>query len=408
MNNSRVGYLYDFLFKTMIFWLGIDVVLSVIRLAATFLALNQDGFGLLSNLVTMLFFFTAFLIYLLGKRVFFVDLILLCILLLLLSLGSFTGFYNYGVIDSTIKHAYMIFFAVVFVLFGRGLSATLITLNGFLSIFMIVFFLNIFAVLLFVGFSSFIPIYPGYGTQALGYVFFYFLSTNRIYLAFFSFLLLVSQGKRSIIIVTILTFFIAKLINRRSVGLSLVLSVLIGLVVLFLLLFLIEYLDLYNIPGLDRMLYINPLSDSFDLALGSSGRFDEIVGALESFSKNMFNWFVGAGFGFHYQWQLTYGEFYSEEKSYMHSVPLMFIALFGVPVFFAFYSSAIYIFVRMRKILLCVEDVDLHQLIDFSSLSLLFFVLCGFFSLNSLSDPLGWVFLGICLGVMQYHKQKVQ
>ncbi|EGQ7944379.1 hypothetical protein ACKBF6_002220 [Vibrio cholerae] len=406
MNKFYSRASYDFLFKIMILWLGVDVVLSVIRLAASFLSLNQDMFGFFSNLVTMFFFFAAILIYLLERKVMYIDLTIVCILLFLIILAGFTGLYNYGVTDASVKHLYMVFFAIGFILFGRGLSFFLANLERFYSIIIVVFFLNVLAVILFLVFSSVMPIYPGYGTQALGYVFFYFLSTNRVFLAFISFLLLVSQGKRSIMIAAILTFLISKLISRRCVGISLVSSIFVGVAVLFLFLYIIEYFNLYSLPGLDRMLYINPLNGSFDLALGSSGRFDEVVGALASFSENILNWFIGAGFGFHYQWQLTYGDFYSEVKSYMHNVPLMVIALFGVPIFMTFYSFIIYIFIRIRKLLARVSDPDLYQLVNFFSLSLLFFVLCSFFSLNSLSDPLGWVFLGACLGVIQ--KQKIQ
>lgn len=215
-----------------------------------------------------------------------------------------------------------------------------------------------------------------------------------------------AQGKRSILFSLLATLIFAGVLRRMTLIMAVVIAVVVIAALFVGFFWALEFYELNHLPGLDRIRFINPFSPSFDLALGSSGRFDEISSAFSLFSEKEVNWFFGAGFGFSYLWEVTYGEFHTELKGYLHSVPLMLVILFGLPAAIAFYAFS---FNLVSQVLLSSEKSDSCSSSIASRVlasSFLFFLISGAFSLNSLSDPLGWVFMGLCLGVVKLHYDK--
>lgn len=253
--------------------------------------------------------------------------------------------------------------------------------------------------MLFLVLSNFFVIYPGFGTQAVAYLAIYYLHNRSFLLFSLSFLLVIAQGKRSILFSLLATLIFASLLRRTSLLIAIFISAIAIASVFTCFFWGLEFYDLYSLPGMDRIRFINPFSSSFDLALGSSGRFDEISSAFSLFAEQDINWLLGAGFGFSYVWEVSYGEFYTEVKGYLHSVPLMLVILFGLPAAITFYLFSLNLVSQVLRNGGPNNESNSIITAKVISSSFLFFLISGAFSLNSLSDPLGWVFMGLCLAM---------
>jgi hypothetical protein len=172
----------------------------------------------------------------------------------------------------------------------------------------------------------------------------------------------------------------------------------LGLIFLVLLtvfgLYIIDYTNSYDLFGLSRMKYISPFSDSLDIYIGSSGRVDEFISVLLRFENVFIPKITGFGMGFEYEWLLSYRKDFSEIKSYLHNSPLMISILLG-----PFIAVALYWY--FLKLISWGFNSSGGLLINYISLCSLCFLILGLFSLNMLSDPIGWVLIGVLLSLKE-------
>lgn len=140
--NSLAKQNFDFfIYKLMFLWLGVDVFLSVIRLVAPFIGVNQNMFGLLSNLATSVFMLLAFTSLIMSKVIHLYSLRVILVLCLVLIYGTFRGLISQGEIDQyAFKHIYMVGFATVFILFGRECQHLITKIIYFKGVYRAVFF----------------------------------------------------------------------------------------------------------------------------------------------------------------------------------------------------------------------------------------------------------------------------
>lgn len=131
----------SFVFNLMFLWLGIDVFLSVIRLVAPFIGVNQDMFGLFSNLATSVFMLLAFTSLVVSKVIHLFSVRVVLVLCLVLIYGTFRGLISLGEIDQyAFKHIYMVGFATVFILYGRECQHLITKIIYFKGVYRAVFF----------------------------------------------------------------------------------------------------------------------------------------------------------------------------------------------------------------------------------------------------------------------------
>lgn len=406
-NNSIINFINLNILKLLLINLGIDTILSLIRLWIGPLGINIDFFGILANSTNFIFFLIVIIGLIFSQKLSRTDTNICILSCFILIWCTCIGIIHYGVTIESIKHLYMIIFPAAFIVLGRRLSHELLNIGKFKFMFNIIFYLNLISTFLFIILSLYTPIYPGYGTQSAGYLTLYYATFGKPIFFFASFILVILQGKRSILVSILCALVILKLLKQGlSAGLALFISILATSLLFIVFLFSLELFQLNEVPGLDRIKYINPFSQSFNIALGSSGRFDEITSAFSTFASNDFHWIYGTGLGFQYEWTVTYGSFYSEIKGYLHNTPLLFIILGGIPLFLIVYGMFIHIFIKTNSLMGFLKSKKNKDSLQFLSISFLFFLISGLFSLNSLSDPVGWIFLGACLGAKKTNATK--
>ncbi len=376
----------------MLLWLAFLILFNIVRLSASYVGIDILVLGGVANVINFVFFVgcSIFVIILWSQRarvsvhsIFFI-------------LALFYGWVFWGVNEGSsvaaVKHVYLIVFAFVSFEFGR-LFLFALDFNRLKGVFFLSFFLNLIAVPAFIVISSLYKVYPGYGVQSIAYVCFYFLVAGNKYLFIIASLILVAQGKRSIFLsylFCLVVYFTLVVLRSRFL---LFIGCLLFPVILLSLLFLIDFFSLYSMPGLSRLKYISPFSGDFDLFIGSSGRADEFLSVIRGLDGAYLPYLFGAGFGFTYEWTLSYLSDFSEVKSYLHNSPLMIYILLGpffVLLFYVYFLGKSLSVMRSRG-----WDQSSERVLRFSSLSAVFFLVSGGFSLNILSDPVGWVLLGV-------------
>lgn len=398
MNSISLKAIYVNIFKLVNFWLAILIVFSVMRLIAPFVGMRQSLFGPIAN--TINFFLFSLSIAALCATISKKNKIhpILLIISLVCCYGTAVGFLNGYKLVQIIKHFYMPIYGGIALTFGFHLYKY-VTLKIFNYMMRFTFIVNLFTSISFFFLQTVFVIYPGYGTQAIAYVSLYYLVMQRYYSLFISLLIVVIQGKRSVLLCTFLCIYIYMIMKLVRSWLLTILSIVIifpSIVVLFL--YLMEDFNLYTLPGLSRLKFINPFSDFYSLALGSSGRFDEILSALAVFSKNIANFFFGSGFGFSYDWLISYRNTDVETKGYLHMTPLLVFFILGPIITIAFYAIFFSISIFSLKRSELVNDLNNCRLVQYYGLASIYFLISGFFSLNILADYMGWIFLGLNLG----------
>jgi hypothetical protein len=298
-----------------------------------------------------------------------------------------------------VKHTYLISCSVIAFIFGKHLYPY-VNKKNFNRIISITLLTNFIAAVLFIIIQSIYPIYSGYGHHAISYVAMYNMVMKKKLLFTLSLIILIAQGLRGIMIVTLFCiYFYHSLTNvkyKKLMYLGLILLPFFSLALLYL----IEDMNLYTLPGLGRMASINPFSDQFDLFKGSSGRMDEVLNAMDVFNSNLFNYFFGAGFGFTYDWQVSYeASDIEENKCYLHITPITLFILLG-PIALFVYGYFIFLAIRGIKNANFAGNREQCDLAKFFSISGLFFILSGTFSLNLISDLTGATCLGLTYGFL--------
>ncbi|MEZ7206961.1 hypothetical protein [Pseudoalteromonas sp. DY56-GL79] len=399
---SSIERYYTFVTKLVLAWFIILPLFSLLRLAAPGLGLDLHFIASFANII-------IFGIFIIASCVVFLDFIFLkkvdlthILAFFFLFYGVFVGLLHNGFTSEFFKHFYLVIFSVIFFTIGLK-SFSFWSLEKLRSFTTVSFGSNVLSVVLFAILSTVIFIYPGYGTQGAAYVLMYYLATGQRLMSFLCVVVIVSQGKRSILFSALLCmvfFWVSQKIRSR---IALPLSIFASAFFVSIFLYFIEAFNLYTLSGMSRIRYINPFSASFDVYMGSSGRVDEILSLFNSFKDNAVKYVTGLGVGFSYEWTLSYNEEHTEAKSYLHSTPIMAFILFGpliTTVIYAYFLSVIGgILSKSYK-----PGIAQEEYWNFLALSSLFFLISGFFSLNALSDPLGWILLGLSCALYKRFK----
>lgn len=384
-----------FVVSLLILWLAALPLLSLLRLAAPAIGIDQHMLGQGANIVNAVFF--SFALYIATSVAlqalrrarlspFLVGLI--CAE----TYGVIIGVLNNGWSLDSVKHIYLFAFAYSFLEIGR-LAVLSLDLERIRKVIRVCFWGNLISIPLFFSLYSAFGIYPGFGTQSAAYTaIFYLVFKNKLFF-YLSFIIVVAQGKRSVLAALIVCWTIYKFAVIGKSRALVVSGIVFAPIFIAGLLFAVEYLDLYTVQGLARVEYINPFSPSFDAFLGSSGRYDEIFSSIKGLNEIAYSYVTGAGFGFSYDWELSYNEEFIENKSYVHNTPFMIFMLLGpvAAILFVVASVSLVVTVLASSNKLVGSSLGVRH---FFALSALYFLVSGLFSLNMLSDPLGWVFLG--------------
>ena len=211
------------------------------------------------------------------------------------------------------------------VLIGRNFLLFFLTSKRFWNIVLIIHIVG-----LSIYFSGLLGrVYPGIGVQSIAYAALFFLANGHPVLFLLSLVIIFFEGKRSILLSVLITIVFMKLINFSVAG-RFFYSIFAGILATLLLI-----AFLYGVAGIEgsttiaRINYINPFSNSFDLYLGSSGRFGELVSFWDG--KSASEVILGSGSGFSYIWDLGFASSQSGElKGYLHMSIANYLAVGGI------------------------------------------------------------------------------
>ncbi len=172
-------------------------------------------------------------------------------------------------------------------------------------------------------------VYPGIGVPSISFAALFFLAKQKYFLLSVSLLVVLLEGKRSLLLALLITMVFMRMVRLSVVG-RLIYTILgIGILVLSM------YLGLSFLAGItgsaivNRINLLNPFSGSFDILLGSSGRAGELLSYFRG--KDTLELLIGSGSGFTYEWQLGYASTQEGEiKGYFHMTPANYLAAGGL------------------------------------------------------------------------------
>lgn len=172
-------------------------------------------------------------------------------------------------------------------------------------------------------------VYPGIGVQSIAYAGIFFFANGHFILFGMVLTLVVLEGKRSILLSLLLTLVLLRLIHVQSryrwifaISAALFLAGLLAVGMSY-----ISQTD--SIPVFNRFNQLNPFSEDYDLAVGSSGRYDEIMSAFGS--KTISSFIFGSGSGYTYEWLFSYSsQQEGEVKGYLHMSPANYVMVGGI------------------------------------------------------------------------------
>jgi hypothetical protein len=390
----RLSAFYRSVLAILLLWVSVLALVSIARLYLYGIGVDAAFFGALAQAVGI--FLASGAVFYVGWEALVSRRVNLWVLLPvgLAFYGVVLGIMNLEVHSSptyVLKHLYLVLFAALFVFFGThfwrcdGMRCVKVFMHVTLG-------MNLVSVAVFHVLSKVIILYPGYGTGGPAYAGLFYLVTGRPLLFFLTSGVIMMQGKRSIMLPYFgccMLFLAVRYLRCRHVF-PLILLPLAAAVLIF---GAIEHFDLYALPGLDMLRYINLFSDDFDLIMGSSGRLDEYASALLALEQYPMAQYIGAGFGFHFEWDHGGATL---SQGYVHNSPLLIGFLLGPLPAIALYVPAVY---------LGIKGVIVHQQIRrpqsfdfiFTSLGSLFFLISSLFALGILADPFGLLLIGATL-----------
>ena len=391
--SARLFYLFTL--KVLLIWMSLMTLYSIFRLTAPYIGVNQFFVGQIANYIN----FTLFSFCSVSVLISMINMKrinnALCVVIFISIYGIAIGLINNNNVSEMWRHFYILGYGVMPFVFGRHLYSYVSDKN-FDKLMDFALACNVISCIAFFLIHSIWNIYPGYGTQAIGYVVVYnfVMKKNRLFVI--SLLALILEGKRGVMISVLFCLYIFYVIYNPKLRRISILALMFLPVVLILILYLLEAMHLSDIPGISRIKYINPFSNEYNLFMGSSGRFDEITSAMNAFGENSFNYIFGAGFGFNFDWLLSYNTAFVENKVSLHMSPLMIFILVGPIVTLFIYTYLIRLSISAIKNSFSAGNSTQSRLLNYFALSGLFFIISGFFALNISSDPIGPMFLGLC------------
>lgn len=191
-------------------------------------------------------------------------------------------------------------------------------------------------------------IYPGIGVPSLAYACIYFFGSGGWILGTLSLAIVVVEGKRGVLLALLIALTMMGSASLK--GWARILALFASLSAFSILLSgaLLFASQSGSSPLMNRINLINPFSNTFDLAVGSSGRYDEFISAFGPMSNTEL--VMGAGAGYTFEWLLGYsssGE--GEIKGYLHMSPASYVMVGGF-VGLAVFTAMLAMPFRSRKL----------------------------------------------------------
>lgn len=292
--------------------------------------------------------------------VFFIVLLYACFLSYLVTVGILQG--NSGIF-SGLKY-FILPIVAVFFLMGRSFLFFFYKSSRFWKLILFSHLIFFFAYLFFL----YGKVYPGIGVSSLAYSALFFFVNGNPFLFCISSLLILLEGKRSVLVSMLLALALCRLLNKKAlrIFISIFLYLIIFLIFSSAVLYALAAFDGFS--AINRINLINPFSSRFDLAVGSSGRYGELVSAFGD--RTLRELFVGMGAGFEYEWELGYESQQSgETKGYLHISPANYLLIGGIfgCFIFIFISSLPFFAKKMpgdskvRKVAFCFGVYSIFQ-----------------------------------------------
>lgn len=323
VNSTRLNYKFELIFVSFI---GLCIALSFP--ANLFRLYGFDFFAESYPKIILVFaFFLASinLAVIFNKKfslyVFFIVLLYACFLSYLVMVGALQG--NSGIF-SGLKY-FVLPIVAIFFLMGRRFLFFFYNSSGFWKLILVSHLIFFFAYLFFL----YGKVYPGVGVSSLAYSALFFFVNGNPFLFCISSLLILLEGKRSVLISMLLALALCRLVNRKAliIFINIFSYSIIFLIFSAAVLYLLAAFDGFS--AFNRINLINPFSSRFDLAVGSSGRYGELVSAFGD--RTLRELLVGMGAGFEYEWELGYESQQSgETKGYLHISPANYLLIGGV------------------------------------------------------------------------------
>tara|TARA_B100000446_G_scaffold137525_1_gene129914 strand:- start:15522 stop:16379 length:858 start_codon:yes stop_codon:yes gene_type:complete len=228
-------------------------------------------------------------------------------------------------------------------------------------------------------------VYPGIGVQSIAYAVIFFLVNGNLVLGVFGLLIVFFEGKRSVLLCLVLTIFVLRMIRISPIR-RLIYALLGSIVFLSLLSGVLFFIaEINDIPVINRINLINPFSKSFDLYLGSSGRFGELVSV---FSGSGFGEILlGKGAGFTYIWDLGYANDQTNtSKQYLHMSMANYVVSGGL--------IGIVLSLYILKMPFQATNLNASWSVKYTAFGFsVYAILQGFFGFNFATDPYTWVMI---------------
>lgn len=251
-----------------------------------------------------------------------------------------------------------------------------------------------------------IPHYPAMASGWLVLPIGILISKKKYFQFFLIFLLVVMSGKRSILLMFILSLPIYLIMKK---GLNFYLSffgslflsipILVGSLGLFKIL---EESDLkFGRSVINKIALVNPFSERFNFELAAGERVEEVFQSLEANNDNSLSTWIGSGNGFVYELRVDRKNFIEKERHNVHFSPISYFTRYGLIFTILFYGTFIYylnwIGDYIGKYSAYLNGMILYQLFGF---------LATFVSFSLSTDYLFWTCLGLSMNLVQQIREK--
>ncbi len=247
-------------------------------------------------------------------------------------------------------------------------------------------------------------VYLGVSTNFLLLPFAYYLANRKKLGAVITAVLVVSSGKRSIILSVLIVLLLYFVLGRsKRLVLRLELAA-VCLAALMLASFILEpYINWMEAPGglnlvLAKWYLMNPFRADFDLQIGSAGRSAELQFAYNRFNEESSHWISGLGYGWSFfHWGITGSGTRFYFAHYVHFSPANFLFQYGLPI-------ALLFFVLLWKVISgayrwAISQYPRHTAPYSLVLYVLAALISALFGYDYAVNPFIWLMLGIASSI---------
>lgn len=335
-----------------------------------------------------------------------------CLLLFMLCMGTLAGLFHGMIARRFVSHFFVIiFFSIFYVTYYNSEFET----DTLENIFCLAagWTLLVFAISIAVFWWMYalgITRYPGFSCGPVMLALSYYIVKGNRRRTIQSLLVILLSGKRGVYLgmVTILFFFfIRKKVDRLSwqITLGFVFSLFFFLIVAVA----ASNFGTGSLPIIsnlfNKMALLNPLSETFNPHIASSGRYTEILAAWNSLQTNGFHWLIGRGYGWEFEWWPSASYSKPLVQHYVHVAWLNFFFQYGLVV------CLLFVYLLYRKM---SQFYSLLSEKDFMSVYYVIFLFTiGKLVVTSTSygmsrDALLWILLGLVAASVERFKRRPQ